>query len=477
MKEETLYVENLTTSLTSGQNIDHISFSLDRGEILGITGLHRSGIVALADALTGEIRPSAGTIYLDGEPVSLTSRGSANDLGIYEIKHSLSVIPTLSISENLNVLRRFSWRNFFIRKRLNQDTTRLVFERYGISGDPDDYTYELTKGQQMELSICRALLCGARVLICWEAGEGFCEEELAEFKRFLHQIRDEGTPVIMINSDARKVMQFADRIAVIRSGMLCYDRNTAEASLDEVFHCIAGEPLAAAPGGMQKAFKPLLSLRGLWIPESPSRRISTEVYAGTVLGLYWAASGWGDMVYQVFSGKRKSTGTVVEGDRALPFSRWRRKNREKILCLGMRFWENALHENMTVAENLALRTYARYKSRAGVYNRRMLRLALREFAEAHGIDPDCLEQYPRHLPPELRNQIVLWGALFAPPKLLVLDCPMYTMDEQIRQNFLNCLTELRGAGTAILWSNNNSMILNTYCDRVVTVAEPERSLH
>lgn len=473
MKEEILYVENLTTGLTAEQNIDHISFSLARGEIMGVTGLQGSGIFALADALTGAVRPSAGTIYLDGEPVRLTSQKNANDLGIYEIRHSLSVIPTLSVAENLNVLRRFSWRNFFIRRKLNQDTTRVVFEHYGINGDPDDCTCGLTKGQQMELSICRALLCGARVLICREAGEGFCEEELAEFKRFLRQIRDEGTPVIMINSDARKVVEFADRIAVVRSGMLCYERDTAEASLDEVFRCIAGEPPADAPGGMRTAFEPLLSLRGLWIPESPPRQISAEVYAGTVLGLYWAASSHGDMVYQVFSGARNAAGTVVEGGRALPFRVWRQKNRRGMLCLGMRFWENGLHENMTVAENLALRTYSRYDDRAGVLSPRMLRLALREFSEEHGIDPDCLEQYPRHLPPALRNQIVLWGALFAPPRLLVLDCPMYTMDEQIRRNFLSCLAELRGAGTAILWSGNNSMILNTYCDRVVTVAEPE----
>ena len=72
------------------------------------------------------------------------------------------------------------------------------------------------------------------------------------------------------------------------------------------------------------------------------------------------------------------------------------------------------------------------------------------------------------LPPELRNQIVLWGVLFSPPKLLVLDCPMYGMDEQIRQSFLVCLKKLKAAGTAILWSDNSETLRN-YSDQFVVL--------
>ena len=129
MRDEILYVENLTTALPSQQNIDHVSFLLERGKVLGVTGLHGSGLSTLAAALCGNARVRSGTIYLDGQPAVFHSRADANHLGIFEIRHSLATIPTLSVSENLMVLHRFAWRDFFIRKRSNLNTTRAVFER------------------------------------------------------------------------------------------------------------------------------------------------------------------------------------------------------------------------------------------------------------------------------------------------------------------------------------------------------------
>lgn len=467
MRNEILYVENLTTALPSQQNIDHVSFLLERGKVLGVTGLHGSGLSTLAAALCGNSRISCGTIYLDGEPVALHSREDANDLGIFGITHSLAVIPTLSVDENLMVLRRFSWKDFFIKKRVNRNTTRAVFAHYGIGGAPDGSPSGLTKGQQTQMSICRAMLCGARILVCQEIGEGFSPEELAEFHRFLRQICREGMAVILVNSDARKVLRFADHVAVMRSGMLCYYREAAEASLEQLSQCMAVKQSPSALGG-EDPRRRLLSFEKVRLAGFGGRSITTDIYSGVITGIYWASCTHGDLISQMFTGRQKGMGTVTEGDAVLPFRQWLRQNRRQVLCFGLHFWERLLNANLTVAENLLLRTYYRYNDRLGLLNRPMLALALREFSEAHGVDLPCLWEYPRNLPPELRNQIVLWSVLFSPPKLLVLDCPMYGMDEQIRQSFLSCLKDLKAAGTAILWSDN-SEALRYYSDRFVVL--------
>ncbi|MBR3867233.1 MAG: ATP-binding cassette domain-containing protein [Butyricicoccus sp.] len=472
MKKEILYVENLTTDLPSARNIDHISFSLDVGEILCITGLQQSGIVALADALSGNIRPSAGTIYLDGEPISLFSRLHANELGIYEIKSGLSIIPTLSISENLNVLRNFSWKNFLIDKNLNLENTRAVFAHYGISVDPDTLASHLSVGQQFELTICRALLCGARVLVCREVGEGFSTEEALEVQRFLHQLRREGFPIILLNSDPRKTMHIADRVIVLRSGMICYERAAAECSANEIFRCITPEATDTEAHNRIPPQDPCVMFHRLGSTDPRGNwEVSAKLYPGIVSGLLWKTGIRGYVIYSSFVGGIPVKGSVTENGKSIPFPIWQRKNRKNIRCLGVRFWESDLQENLTVAENLCLRTYSRFRSRGGILNLRMLRTALLDFAAEHGLDPAYLNRYPRHLPPELRNQIVLWSILFAPPKYLILDCPMYTMDEQIRRHFLNCLSELRHTDTAILWSSNNESAIRKYCDLFIVIEE------
>lgn len=472
MREEALYVENLITEQSDRQNLDRVSFSLFHGEILGITGLNGSGLSTLSDVLTGRIPLRSGTIYIDGVPVSFNSQEQANAAGIYEARHNLSMIPTLSVSENLNVLGRNSLRRFIIHPRLNADTTRAILDYYQLRGDPEEKAGHLSSGQCAQLSVCRAILCGARILVCIELGEGFNENEDREFGRFLRQLRDEGIPIIMINSDVRKLLRFADRIAVMRNGMICYCRSAAEVDPDILYRCMApSQPLmtpALPPQRVPRNFS--VKLENICPAERRHCSINVELLSGKVLGLFWDNGNIGDLIFRLFSGKASANGTVSAGRKHLPFQAWRKKASNEILCLGMRFWEKNLFENLTTAENLLFRSYGRYEWRGGVLPNDMLQLALREFAAEQEIDMDILELYPRHLPPELRHQIVLWSALFLPPKILILDNPLYTADEYIRNNFLICIAKLKAAGTAILWSSNEQLILESYCDQVITVS-------
>lgn len=471
MNQEILYAENLTTNQPSSQNIDHVSFSLEQGRIMGITGLHNSGITALAGALCGEIPLSRGTVYLEDRPLHLTSRAQANRLGIFRITQEQAVIPTLTISENMNILKMQSQKNHILDPKMDLETTRSVFQHYGIGGDPDGYPASLSVGQLTQLSICRAVICGARVLVCYALGEGTSEADMRSLRRFLQMLRDEDISILLITPDARKALLLSDRMAVMRSGMLCYQRDTAEASLEDMVHHMAiqkaAEPLPQAPASARSW---QIGLRDLTValPQICEHPITADLQSGTSVGLFWPSSDYGNKIKKVFLGQLPATGTVIENGRVESFQSWRKRNRHQIACLGLRFWEQDLQEHMTVGENLLLRTYHRYDRRGGILNQAMLKLALREFSGSHGLDPDCLNCYPRHLPPELRHQVVLWSVLFAPPKLLVLDCPMFTMDEQIRQNYLRALDELKVGGTAILWSDNGEFP-KYYCDRYLSV--------
>ena len=202
----------------------YVSLSLRAGEILGVTGISESGASVLADVLCGKLCPASGTIYLDGVPVSYRSENEARKLGIYEITHQASVVNGMTAAENLAVLRRFSWKNLLLRRKNIAEMSKQVFEHYGIGCEPHACGSSLTNEQRLEISICRALLCGAKVLVCREAGEGLDRDELIRFAAFLHQLRDEGVSVIVFNSSVFKVLQYADRIAVMRSGMICWER-------------------------------------------------------------------------------------------------------------------------------------------------------------------------------------------------------------------------------------------------------------
>ncbi len=468
MKQEILYLEQLVTALPSGQNLEYVSLSLRAGEILGVTGISESGASVLADVLCGRLCPSSGTIYLDGVPVSYRSENEARRLGIYEITHQTSVVNGMTAAENLAVLRGFSWKKMFLHRKSIDEMSRQVFEHYGIDCEPHDRGSSLTNEQKLEISICRALLCGAKVLVCREAGEGLDGDELIRFAAFLHQLRDEGVSVIVFNSSVFKVLQYADRIAVMRGGMVCWERMRKDATAYGIHQRLR---ISTGVAPKEKAVPRLyLSLQEVGLVGSDMAPISVDLYTGRTSGVLCCGPNGRGIVYRMFSGQEPNEGIVMQEGQMYHLEDWRQRHAGEICCLGPRFGEKGVFENLTAAENIVFRSMNRFRERGDVINRRMLRLALRDFAAEMGFDPDGLDVYPRHLSSRMRDQLVLLRVMFAPVGLLVLDYPFYTIDEQIKAELLHCIAVLRSRGTAVLWSSNDRAVLQNNCESV-TVCE------
>lgn len=284
MKQEILYLEQIVTAQPSGQNLEYVSLSLRAGEILGVTGISESGASVLADVLCGKLCPASGTIYLDGVPVSYRSENEARKLGIYEITHQASVVNGMTAAENLAVLRRFSWKNLLLRRKNIAEMSKQVFEHYGIGCEPHVCGSSLTNEQRLEISICRALLCGAKVLVCREAGEGLGRDELIRFAAFLHQLRDEGVSVIVFNSSVFKVLQYADRIAVMRSGMICWERLRKDMTAYGIHQRLRISSMVVSP--KERAVPRLyLSLQEISLIDNDIAPFSVDLYTGRASGV------------------------------------------------------------------------------------------------------------------------------------------------------------------------------------------------
>lgn len=469
MKQEILYLEQIVTAQPSGQNLEYVSLSLRVGEILGVTGISESGASVLADVLCGKLCPASGTIYLDGVPVSYRSENEARKLGIYEITHQASVVNGMTAAENLAVLRGFSWKNLFLHRKNINEMSKQVFEHYGIDCVPHDRGSSITNEQRLEISICRALLCGAKVLVCREAGEGLDGDELIRFAAFLHQLRDEGVSVIVFNSSVFKVLQYADRIAVMRGGMICWERPRKDMTAYGIHQRLRISSTGMSP--KERTVPRLyLSLQEISLIDNDIAPFSVDLYTGRAAGVLCGGLNGRGIIYRMFSGQGQTEGIAMQDGRMYHLADWRRRHADEICCMGPRFWEKGVFENLTAAENIVFRSMNRFRERGDVINRRMLRLALRDFAAEMGFDPDGLDVYPRHLSSRMRDKLVLLRVMFAPVGLLVLDYPFYTIDEQIKAELLHCIAVLRARGTAVLWSSNDRSVLQDNCESV-TVCE------
>ena len=465
MKKEVLFLENLVTRQENRSNLRHVSLSLEEGEAVAVTGRDGSGIGLLEEILSGKVRPDEGKFFLNGEEVSLRSEDDAQSKGIFLIRYENAVIPELSVTENLVVLKRFMWKDFWIDVRNNEKKAQEIFDHYGLGISPSGDCRRLTSAQRMELYMCRALLCGAKVLVCRDLGEDFSTRELLELENFVRIIKKEGVSLILLNSDLRKTAPVADEVLILRNGYICYQKSIEDTDFRivdrhmDIFradHTVRREDISQ---------EPRITFTGLYPVNYPEIALNAALYPGETTGVFWNNDIVGNLVLQVFSGKLDARGSVTEDGMICSYSSWFRKNRYQVLCMGIHFWETNLFQNLTLEEHLLLRFYHHF-SGGRLLNRKVLSVILHDFTEEYQIPASYLKLPPRLLPTGIRNQVAIWMALILPPKLLVLDNPLYNADGRIQQNLLACLEKLKAQKTIILWSNINNSSLKNYCERI-----------
>lgn len=465
MTEEILYMERICTA-ENRSNLNYFSLSVEKGEIHLVTGTDESGIYLLADLLTGQIQPSSGSIYYGGAEIQFFSRIQSEREGIFYISSDLPILSELTLTENLSYKKPIGWRRIYIQKKENEYRADELFKKYGLNLTVNTPIDRLTRAQSYELLICRAILCGAKFLICQGIGEGFSDYETEEVRKFLLRLKDEGISFLMLNVNIESAMSFADNLSVMRDGMICYSEKIKDVSLYSVYKCLeanryTGDKLIdASRGGSEIRFVVTI------------RQKETIVFlriclrAGSITGLLIGEAFVGareNLLYRVFSGMELVRGSVLQNGKEISFGRWIRKNREELCYLGVRFWEcNVFHE-LEVGDNIVLHAISRYKGR---WTKALEMLMLQEFAERYNIKID-FSKYPKQLSTGEYNQIVLWRLLFYPPRYLVLSYPMFGADEPLREKILETLNVLKKNGTYILWVDNNVTSLEKYCPHIV----------
>ena len=198
--------------------VDGADFDLRAGEIHALLGENGAGKTTLMNLLYGLEQPDAGTVLIDGRPVSFRSAHDAISAGIGMVHQHFQLVPRLSVAENV-ILGAGEGR----RVRL-PDLAEVAAaieelgERYGLGVSATSLVRDLSVGEQQRVEILRALYRGARILILDEPTATLSPVEIDHLIEQLQQLARTGTAIVMITHHLDEVMTAADRITVLRSG-------------------------------------------------------------------------------------------------------------------------------------------------------------------------------------------------------------------------------------------------------------------
>jgi ABC-type sugar transport system ATPase subunit len=239
-----LQARSITKRFGALQALADVNVDIHAGEVLAILGDNGAGKSTFIKILSGAYEPSAGTLLLDGAPVSFVSPQDAADVGIATIFQELALSENLSIAENVflgrELVRRVLGVPFLKRQAMKQKVAELLNTLEAHISDPEAAVGSLSGGQRQAVAISRALNLNARLVIMDEPTAALAVAETRKVLQLIRRLAEGGRAVILISHNMHDVFEVADRIVVFRRGRKIAERRRSETDPEEVVSFITG---------------------------------------------------------------------------------------------------------------------------------------------------------------------------------------------------------------------------------------------
>ena len=239
-----LQARSITKRFGALQALVDVDVDIHTGEVLAILGDNGAGKSTFIKILSGAYEPSAGTLLLDGTPVSFASPQDAADVGIATIFQELALSENLSIAENVflgrELVRRVLGVPFLKRQAMKQKVAELLHTLEAHISDPEAAVGSLSGGQRQAVAISRALNLNARLVIMDEPTAALAVAETRKVLQLIRRLAEGGRAVILISHNMHDVFEVADRIVVFRRGRKIAERRRSETDPEEVVSFITG---------------------------------------------------------------------------------------------------------------------------------------------------------------------------------------------------------------------------------------------
>ena len=213
-----LSINNITKAYPGVVANSDVSFDIKVGEVHALLGENGAGKSTLIKVLSGVVQPDAGSISIDGEAVQFANPQEANDAGISCIFQELSLLPDLTVADNIGITRppkKFGMIDFTRQRQIAEAALARVG---GESIDPLATVSELSLSRRQMVEIAKAMARDPKILILDEATSALTAADVEKVFAMLHTLRAEGMSIIYISHRMNEIAELADTCTVYRNG-------------------------------------------------------------------------------------------------------------------------------------------------------------------------------------------------------------------------------------------------------------------
>ncbi|MGQ0566339.1 MAG: sugar ABC transporter ATP-binding protein [Gemmobacter sp.] len=448
--------------------VEDCAFDLARGEVHALLGSNGCGKSTLCKVMAGALAADAGTVLLDGKPTVFKGPLDARRGGIATVYQELSLIPTLSVAENIALGTEPGRRGGMVDRAAVTARAEALIASVGALAaglDPDALVGELPIDRQQIVEILKALAMAPRVILFDESTSSLDRAQVDAFFALVRRLQSEAVSIIFISHRMEEIFAIADRVTVMRGGTRVGTRRTAETTRDDLVELmVGGRHERGIRTRRDNAAAPVLEVDAL----SGGRLsgITLDLRPGEVLGLGGLhGQGQSEFLLSVFGALPATAGRMTLGGRPhAPRGPHEAIRAGLAYVSGDRGRAGALH-GRPILENMALSTLSR---RGGLLARRgALAEGLAEVIDRLKLKYGRLSHPIGTLSGGNQQKAILGRALAAGPRVLLLDDPTKGIDVRAKEDLYTLIRELGAQGTAVILYSSEDHELLENADRVL----------
>ena len=452
------------------QALNSVDFSVDHGEIHALVGENGAGKSTLMKILTGALTSDSGQISLDDQEVQIKNPGDAQGLGISMIHQELSLIPYLTVGQNIFLGREPRARvGAFIDWPELYQQAQVLLDRLNVNVDSRASVQDLSIAQRQMVEVAKALSFNADLIAMDEPTSSLTDRETEILFQVMGSFKEQGISIIFISHRLEEVFEIADRITVLRDGEAIGTAPVADLDVDQVVKMMVGRELGELyPKDDIEQLGVVLEASDLEDGRE-LRPVSVTLKRGEILGIAGLAGAGRTALAETLFGVR----SAVKGQIKIGGKPVRIQHPGQAIRLGLGFVPEdrklqGLFMNMAVRENVVISALPEV-SRFSFVNFSQAEKLAREYIEKLKIRTPSVKQLVRNLSGGNQQKVIIARWLTLNPHILILDEPTRGIDIGTKAEIHALMNQLAKQGVAVMMVSSDLPEVLGVSDRILVM--------
>ena len=472
----TVEMKNISKSFFGTRVLKDVNFSVRPGEVHALAGENGAGKSTLMKILQGVYTMDSGEITVAGNPVVINSFQDAQNFGIGMVFQEFSLIPELSVAQNIYLNREPKNKLGLITDAGSAASAEKVLKSVGIEIDVTAKVSSLSRAYQQLTEIAKAIAAEAKILILDEPTASLAKHEVDALFKVLKQLTSSGVSIIYISHRMDEIYQICDRITILRDGNLVATESLQDITPHDVIAHITGrkdvEMLSHDGHHINRSSTPTLKVENL-VAGNRVKNVSLDLYKGEILGLAGLmGSGRTEILRAIFGLDKKSSGKLfLNGDEVSIKNPRDAKNsglafipedrRRQGLVMEHSVSANILAANLEKLSHLSFLNFEKIKEYSAT--------AITDFE----IRPPEASRQVKLLSGGNQQKVVIAKWVATNPSIILMDEPTVGVDIGTKVEIMKLVRSLAAKGNSIILVSSELPELLGVCDRILIIKDGE----